>query len=54
MSPADRVQIEHFSRALLNKFLHEPTVAVKRAAEAGRAYGLLEALRTLFGLEPRA
>ena len=54
LAPADRAQIEHFSQALLNKFLHEPTVAVKRAAEAGRAYGLLEALRTLFGLEPRA
>jgi glutamyl-tRNA reductase len=47
----ERRHIEHFSHALLNKFLHQPTVAVKQAAEAGRGYGLLEALKRLFGLE---
>ncbi|PYP00111.1 MAG: glutamyl-tRNA reductase, partial [Gemmatimonadetes bacterium] len=49
----DRAQLEHFSQALLNKFLHQPTVALKEAAGAGRGYGLLEALKRLFGLGPR-
>jgi glutamyl-tRNA reductase len=53
LSPDDRGQIEHFSHALLNKFLHPPTVALKEAAQAGRGYGLLEALKRLFGLERR-
>jgi glutamyl-tRNA reductase len=51
LSPDDRGQIEHFSHALLNKFLHQPTVALKQAAQAGRGYGLLEALKKLFGIE---
>lgn len=54
LSPADRAQVEQFSQALMNKFLHHPTVALKEAAQAGRGYGLLEALKALFGLEPRA
>jgi glutamyl-tRNA reductase len=53
LSPEDRAQIEHFSHALLNKFLHHPTLALKEAAEAGRGYGLLDALKRLFGLERR-
>jgi glutamyl-tRNA reductase len=53
LSPADRDQIEYFSQALLNKFLHQPTVALKQAAQAGRGYGLLDALKRLFGLERR-
>src|SRR3989442_123519 len=53
LSPGDRGEIEHFSHALLNKFLHQPTIALKEAAQAGRGYGLLEALKRLFGLERR-
>src|SRR2546430_5805082 len=53
LSPEDRGQIEYFSQALLNKFLHQPTVALKEAARAGRGYGLLDALKRLFGLERR-
>jgi glutamyl-tRNA reductase len=53
LSPHDRSVVEHFSQALLNKFLHHPTLALKAAAQAGRGYGLLEALKRLFGLEPR-
>jgi glutamyl-tRNA reductase len=52
LTPEDRARVEQFSQALLNKFLHQPTVALKRAAEEGRGYGLLEALRRLFGFEP--
>jgi len=51
LSPEDRAKVEHLSQALLNKFLHQPTLALKVAAEQGRGYGLLEALRRLFGLE---
>ncbi len=54
LSPADRAKVEHLSQALLNKFLHQPTLALKVAAEQGRGYGLLEALRRLFGLEDKA
>ncbi len=54
LSPEDRMQIEQFSQSLLNKLLHQPTIALKQAAEEGRGYGLLEALRRLFGMEPPA
>ena len=47
----DRAQLEQFSHALLNKFLHQPTIALKEAASAGRGYGLREAFKRLFGLE---
>ena len=50
LSPEDRARVEQLTHALLNKFLHQPTVALKTAAEEGRGYGLLEALRRLFGL----
>ena len=50
LAPQDRARVEQLSQALLNKFLHQPTVALKAAAERGRGYGLLEALRRLFGL----
>jgi glutamyl-tRNA reductase len=50
LTPEDRARVEQFSHALLNKFLHQPTVTLKEAAEQGRGYGLLEALRRLFGL----
>src|SRR5207249_10798619 len=51
LSPEDRAQVEQFSHALLNKFLHHPTIALKQPAQAGRGYGLLESLKKLFGLE---
>jgi glutamyl-tRNA reductase len=52
LAPEDRAQIARFSESLLNKFLHEPTRALKAAAENGRGVALLEAVRRLFGLEP--
>jgi glutamyl-tRNA reductase len=54
LSPEDRARVEQFSHSLMNKFLHQPTLALKAAAEEGRGYGLLEALRRLFGMEPPA
>ena len=52
LTPDDRAQVEQFSQVLLNKFLHQPTTALKKAAEEGHGYGLLEAVRRLFGMEP--
>jgi len=51
LSAEDRARVEQFSQSLMNKFLHQPTIALKAAAEEGRGYGLLEALRRLFGME---
>ena len=53
LSPDDRAQLEQFSHTLLNKFLHQPTIALKEAARLGHVYGLLEALKRLFGMEQR-
>jgi glutamyl-tRNA reductase len=50
LSPEDRARVERFSESLLNKFLHEPTLALKREAESGDGYLLVEALRRLFRL----
>jgi len=52
LSPEDRARVEQFSQSLMNKFLHQPTLTLKAAAEQGRGYGLLDALRRLFGMEP--
>jgi glutamyl-tRNA reductase len=51
LSEADRAQVEQFSHALMNKFLHQPTIALKRAAESGSSESLLLALRALFERE---
>lgn len=53
LAPEDQEQLAQFSRALLSKFLHQPTVVLKDAAERGRGFALLEALKELFGLEGR-
>jgi len=50
LSPRDREAIEHFSRALMNKFLHEPSVRLRAAAGNGRGLGVVDALRYLFNL----
>jgi glutamyl-tRNA reductase len=51
LSPADRAAVEQFSRALMNKFLHEPSVRLREAAANGRGLGIVDALRYLFALE---
>jgi len=51
LSSEDRERLARFSESLLNKFLHEPTLALKQEAEAGDGYLLVEALRRLFHLE---
>jgi glutamyl-tRNA reductase len=45
--------IEHFSRSLMNKFLHEPSIRLKAAAANGRGLGVVDAARYLFALEDK-
>ena len=51
---SDRETIEHFSRALMNKFMHEPSVRLRAAAANGRGLGIVDAVRYLFALEDAA
>jgi glutamyl-tRNA reductase len=45
--------LEHFSRTLMNKFTHEPSVRLKAAAANGRGLGVVDAARYLFALEDK-
>jgi len=54
LTPAQRDAVEHFSQALMNKFLHEPTVRLRAAAANGRGLGVVDAARYLFALDERA
>ena len=49
-----RAAVEHFSHALMNKFLHEPSVRLRAAAANGRGLGIVDAARYLFALDERA
>jgi glutamyl-tRNA reductase len=51
--PEQAEAIEHFSRSLMNKFLHEPSVRLKAAAANGRGLGVVDAARYLFALEDK-
>ena len=51
ISPEQAEAIEHFSRLLMNKFLHEPSVRLKAAAANGRGLAVVDAARYLFALE---
>jgi glutamyl-tRNA reductase len=51
LSPEQAEAIEQFSRSLMNKFLHEPSVRLKAAASNGRGLGVVDAARYLFALE---
>jgi glutamyl-tRNA reductase len=54
LSPEQKEGLEHFSRALMNKFLHEPSVRLKAAAANGRGLGVVDAARYLFALGEKA
>ncbi|HEX7596202.1 MAG TPA: hypothetical protein VF387_07585, partial [Gemmatimonadaceae bacterium] len=54
LSPEQADAIEHFSKSLMNKFLHEPSVRLKAAAANGRGLGVVDAARYLFALEKSA
>ena len=51
VSPEQAEVVEHFSKSLMNKFLHEPSVRLRAAAANGRGLGVVDAARYLFGLE---
>jgi glutamyl-tRNA reductase len=54
LSPEQAEAIEHFSKSLMNKFLHEPSVRLKAAAANGRGLGVVDAARYLFALESKS
>lgn len=47
----DRSEVEEFSRRLLNKLLHDPTIRLREGAADGRATEIVEAARFLYGLD---
>ena len=53
LDPAQREAVEQFSRSLMNKFLHEPSVRLRLAAGNGRGLGVVDAARYLFALDER-
>ena len=50
LTAEQREAVEHFSRSLMNKFLHEPSVRLRAAAANGRGLGIVDAARYLFGV----
>jgi glutamyl-tRNA reductase len=51
LTPEQTEGVEQLSRALMNKFLHEPSVRLRAAAANGRGLGIVDAVQYLFGLE---
>ncbi len=51
VDPETAERIEHLSRALVKKILHEPTVRLRERAGAGEAEEVAAAVRELFGLD---
>jgi glutamyl-tRNA reductase len=54
LSEADRETVEHLSRALMNKFLHAPSVRLRAAAANEHGAEVVEAARFLFALDKPA
>ena len=50
VDPHTLSQIQHLSRALVNKILHEPTIRLKQCAANGQADDYAATVRELFGL----
>ena len=51
--PEIAAQLEHLSRTLVKKLLHEPTVRLRERAGDGDVDDVAAAVRELFGLEAR-
>jgi glutamyl-tRNA reductase len=51
LSDAQRETLDQFSRSLMNKFLHSPSVRLREAAGNGRGLGVVDAARYLFSVE---
>jgi len=47
----DRNRVEEFSRRLLNKMLHDPTVRLRKGLSRGGGSELVDAVRFLYGLD---
>jgi len=47
----ERAAFEEFSKSLMNKFLHSPTVRLRAAAANGRGLGVVDVARYLFGVK---
>jgi len=54
LSPRDREQVEYLTKALLQKFLHTPTIRLRGAAGNGTGNDIAEALRYAFDLSDPA
>jgi glutamyl-tRNA reductase len=50
LSPAQHAAVEQLSRALMNKFMHDPTVRLRAAAAEGDGLDVVAAARYLFAL----
>jgi glutamyl-tRNA reductase len=53
LDPGALARVEEFSRRLLNKVLHDPTVQLRRGLEREGRDDLVDAVRFLYGLEGR-
>lgn len=51
VDPETRTHLDHLTRSLINKLLHEPTLRLKQSAGEEEAMIYAETLRDLFGLE---
>jgi glutamyl-tRNA reductase len=51
LTAEQRASLELFSRALLNKFLHNPSIRLREAAANGRGLGVIDAAQYLFALD---
>jgi glutamyl-tRNA reductase len=54
LSDGDRERVEEFSRRLMNKLLHDPTVRLRKGMGTGGGAELVEAFRFLYGLEEQS
>jgi glutamyl-tRNA reductase len=52
LDPRVAERMEHLSRTLVTRLLHDPTVRLRERAGAGEADGVAEAVRDLFGIAP--
>ena len=52
VDPAVAERMEHLSRTLVKRLLHDPTVRARERAGAGNADEVADAVRDLFGISP--
>lgn len=53
LSDKDKKAIEAFANALINKFLHHPTIFLKEAGNSEDSYAYLEAFKRIFNLKKK-